>query len=478
MNPAAVLAQLLPPAGPPSATGRPGAPGPALGGDRDGSGQETMAGFDFKALMEADPEAAEALSRHLDIDLAEATTDPDALLKALLNALAIAEQAAAGGVAAGDEAPIGDGDDAVDPEDLLAAALDALADAGIAVDGEDGETDPAAAATPADAAGMVDDPAAALAAAAGAAAAGPAGSGQATGDGAARGGAAVTARDLAAPTAAAANGTTPDGADAVVAKPDRTADKAAADTPRRAERLLATGFVGTPDAAKEALADARPTQPSPAVQAGRDALAALRAAGGGDGRTGGQAGDDRPATGHTNTPTGATAGPAAAGPERAAAGSFRTALDGLRAPTAPPTEQVAVQIRQAVATGGNHVTIRLQPATLGQVDVHLEIADDRLVQARVVVDKSETLDLLRRDSAQLERALSNAGLQTDTGGLNFSLRGQQHGQGFAQNQGGNGAPAGDGMPDDGPDDALLADIRDFGVRPGGWTADGRLDLTI
>ena len=45
------------------------------------------------------------------------------------------------------------------------------------------------------------------------------------------------------------------------------------------------------------------------------------------------------------------------------------------------------------------------------------------VTSRLTVERAETLDLLRRDAPQLERALQHAGLNTE-GGLQFSLRDQ------------------------------------------------------
>ena len=46
------------------------------------------------------------------------------------------------------------------------------------------------------------------------------------------------------------------------------------------------------------------------------------------------------------------------------------------------------------------------------------------VTSRLIVEKAETLDLLRRDAPQLERALQDAGLKTSGNGLQFSLQQQ------------------------------------------------------
>ena len=94
------------------------------------------------------------------------------------------------------------------------------------------------------------------------------------------------------------------------------------------------------------------------------------------------------------------------------------------APSLPFTaEQVAVQIHKAANAGQDRVNIRLYPAELGRVDVKLEWADDGALRAVISAERSETLDLLQRDSRALDRALQDAGLKTDSGSLSFDLRG-------------------------------------------------------
>jgi flagellar hook-length control protein FliK len=65
----------------------------------------------------------------------------------------------------------------------------------------------------------------------------------------------------------------------------------------------------------------------------------------------------------------------------------------------------------------------LYPADLGRVEVRLEWADDGALRAVISAERSETLDLLQRDSRALDRALQDAGLKTDSGSLSFDLRG-------------------------------------------------------
>ncbi len=56
--------------------------------------------------------------------------------------------------------------------------------------------------------------------------------------------------------------------------------------------------------------------------------------------------------------------------------------------------------------------------------MRLDVDRNGQVTSRLTVDRPETLDLLRRDSANLERALQDAGLKTADNGLQFSLRDQ------------------------------------------------------
>jgi flagellar hook-length control protein FliK len=101
--------------------------------------------------------------------------------------------------------------------------------------------------------------------------------------------------------------------------------------------------------------------------------------------------------------------------------------------TPPAHEQVAIQIQKAMQNGSNRLTVNLDPAELGRVEVKLDVDKDKNVTASIVVDRPATLDLLQRDAKALERALQDAGLQTNDGSLSFSLR-NNAGQG-----GGNGA---------------------------------------
>ncbi|CAN0489998.1 unnamed protein product, partial [Discosporangium mesarthrocarpum] len=93
----------------------------------------------------------------------------------------------------------------------------------------------------------------------------------------------------------------------------------------------------------------------------------------------------------------------------------------------PVAEQVSTQISAAIKEGQDRIKISLHPSELGRVEVKLDIGHDGRVLAVVSVDKQETLDLLQRDARSLERALQDAGFDTGSNSLNFSLN--QNGQG-------------------------------------------------
>lgn len=87
-----------------------------------------------------------------------------------------------------------------------------------------------------------------------------------------------------------------------------------------------------------------------------------------------------------------------------------------------PLENLAVEIATRARNGERRFDIRLDPPELGRIDVRLEIDSKGNTSTKLIVERSETLDMLQRDARGLEKALQNAGLKTDAGGLEFSLR--------------------------------------------------------
>jgi flagellar hook-length control protein FliK len=90
-------------------------------------------------------------------------------------------------------------------------------------------------------------------------------------------------------------------------------------------------------------------------------------------------------------------------------------------PHLSPAAQLTGRIEQAVSEGQTTLTVRLDPESLGRVEVKLELQDGR-VTASIAAERPATLDLLQRDARLLERAVQQSGLQLSDAGLQFSLR--------------------------------------------------------
>jgi hypothetical protein len=92
------------------------------------------------------------------------------------------------------------------------------------------------------------------------------------------------------------------------------------------------------------------------------------------------------------------------------------------------TEQVFVQMARAAKAGIDRIHIQLHPASLGRVEVRLDLGHDGRVAATVIADRPDTLEMLKSDARGLERALQEAGLKADTDSLQFGLRGEDAGR--------------------------------------------------
>lgn len=102
-----------------------------------------------------------------------------------------------------------------------------------------------------------------------------------------------------------------------------------------------------------------------------------------------------------------------------------------------PLQMLPVEIGMQAVRGAREFQIRLDPAELGRVDVKLHINDKGEVNATMIVERPETLQMLRRDATTLAQAFEQAGLKQGENSLNFSLRGDGD-QGQNQQQGGHG----------------------------------------
>ena len=99
--------------------------------------------------------------------------------------------------------------------------------------------------------------------------------------------------------------------------------------------------------------------------------------------------------------------------------------DMQQVPTQAHASHVATQVASGIVrhlqNGQTRFQMRLDPPELGRIDVDLKVAHDGRVHAHLIVDRPETLDLFMRDQRGLERALQNAGLDTNADNLSFSL---------------------------------------------------------
>ena len=121
------------------------------------------------------------------------------------------------------------------------------------------------------------------------------------------------------------------------------------------------------------------------------------------------------------------------------------------AQTAPPVPLGAVPMTIGLRALGatSRFEIRLDPIELGRIEVSLDIDRTRnAVSASLVVERPETLALLKRDASSLQQALSQAGLDASQG-IALSLRGGDQGgrneRGAAPRQPGGASSAVEGI---------------------------------
>lgn len=134
-------------------------------------------------------------------------------------------------------------------------------------------------------------------------------------------------------------------------------------------------------------------------------------------------------------------------------------------PPVPPSPHLApaAQLAPALltlastASGSQHMTLRLQPADLGTVQVRIDRPADAPVRVEVSVSRPETLTLMVRDQSQLQRALDQAGVPQDGRSVTFQLAGQddgslpRHPNDPPQPDAHRASTRNDGIPDDAPE---------------------------
>lgn len=136
-----------------------------------------------------------------------------------------------------------------------------------------------------------------------------------------------------------------------------------------------------------------------------------------------------------------------------------------------PLQMLPIEIGMQAVRGVTNFQIRLDPAELGRVDVKLQIRDNGEVNASLVVDRVETLAMLKRDASTLQQAFEQAGLRQSADGLSFSLRGEGQ-NGEARREGARG-PAGENADDN----TLQPQVAEMAMRRA-YIPNSNLDLMI
>ncbi len=84
--------------------------------------------------------------------------------------------------------------------------------------------------------------------------------------------------------------------------------------------------------------------------------------------------------------------------------------------------EMGVEIARHLSAGGEALTVRLNPAEMGRIEVRLSFDEGGTLRAVVAAESAAALDMLRRDSADLGRALTDAGVRADAGSFRFDSR--------------------------------------------------------
>lgn len=115
------------------------------------------------------------------------------------------------------------------------------------------------------------------------------------------------------------------------------------------------------------------------------------------------------------------------------------------------TQTIAAKLTQnATQKGDTEIQIELDPPELGRVRIQMIAESDGGLKAQLSFDKPETFLMMQRDSAQLEKALDEAGIDMGDNTLEFSLSSDNQGEG-ANDGAEHSAQYGDTAGEDGDD---------------------------
>lgn len=84
--------------------------------------------------------------------------------------------------------------------------------------------------------------------------------------------------------------------------------------------------------------------------------------------------------------------------------------------------EMGVEIARHAAAGKDELLVRLNPQEMGRIEVRMSFDDRGSLRAVVTADSSAALDMLRRDAADLNRTLADAGVRADGDSFRFNSR--------------------------------------------------------
>lgn len=90
--------------------------------------------------------------------------------------------------------------------------------------------------------------------------------------------------------------------------------------------------------------------------------------------------------------------------------------------------EMGVEIAHHVAAGRDEMMVRLDPPEMGRVDIRLSFDRDGAVRGVIAADSPGVLDMLRKETGELTRALADAGVRSDAQSFRFDSKGRDPGQ--------------------------------------------------
>lgn len=93
-----------------------------------------------------------------------------------------------------------------------------------------------------------------------------------------------------------------------------------------------------------------------------------------------------------------------------------------------PVRAVTLNMTRGINNAVDRMSLQMEPAELGRVQVDLKMGDDGKLKAHILTDRPEALQILQKDSNILQKAFEEAGLDVGQEGFTFDLRDQNDGQ--------------------------------------------------